>query len=124
MFQIKEVVIEEEKLILTNFLNEYDLDYELDIDYSILVYFENDLIATASLANNVMKCFLVSRDFVGQNITVLMFSHLVNILSQKGINHYFVFTTPNNKKVFTSLNMKVLVTTNKWEMMLKNQELV
>ena len=111
MFQIKEVVLEEEQVILTAFLNKYDLDYELDIDYSILVYYQEDLIATASLANNVMKCFLVARDFIGQNITGIMFSHLVNVLSQKGINHYFVFTTPNNKDVFKSLNMKVLVTT-------------
>lgn len=111
MFQIREVVLEEEKVILTTFLNKYDLDYELDIDYSILLYYKEDLIATASLANNVMKCFLVIRDFVGQNITGLMFSHLVNILSQKGISHYFVFTTPNNKEVFKSLHMKVLVTT-------------
>jgi len=111
MFKIKEVVLDEEKEILTTFLNKYDLDYELDIDYSILVYYQENLIATASLANNVMKCFLVARDFVGQNITGLMFSHLVNILNQKNIYHYFVFTTPNNKLVFKSLNMKVLVTT-------------
>lgn len=111
MFNIKEVVLDEEKNILTTFLNGHDLDYELDIDYSILVYYQEELIATASLSNNVMKCILVTRDFIGQNITGLMFSHLVNVLSQKGINHYFVFTTPNNKKVFKSLNMKVLVTT-------------
>ena len=67
--------------------------------------------ATASLSNNVMKCFLVATDFIGQNVTGLMFSHLVNVLNQKGISHYFVFTTPNNEKVFKSLNMKVLVTT-------------
>lgn len=111
MFEIKEVVLDEEKVILTTFLKKYDLDYELDIDYSILVYYQDSLIATASLANNVMKCFLVARDFIGQNVTGVMFSHLVNVLNQKGISHYFVFTTPNNKKVFKSLNMKVLVTT-------------
>lgn len=111
MFHIKEVVLEEEKLILTNFLNEYDLDYDLDIDYSILVYYQEELIATASLSNNVMKCFLVATNFIGQNITGLMFSHLVNVLMQKGISHYFVFTTPNNEEIFKSLNMKVLVTT-------------
>lgn len=111
MFHIKEVILEEEKLVLTDFLNKYDLDYELDIDYSILVYYEEKLIATASLANNVMKCFLVATDFIGQNVTGLMFSHLVNVLMQKGISHYFVFTTPSNEKVFNSLNMKSLVKT-------------
>lgn len=111
MFHIKEVILEEEKLIVTNFLNEYDLDYELDIDYSILVYYHEKLIATSSLSNNVMKCFLVATDFIGQNVTNLMFSHLVNVLMQKGISHYFVFTTPRNETVFKSFNMKVLVKT-------------
>ena len=83
--------VQEEILILSNFLNEYDLDYELDIDYSILVYYQEKLIATASLSNNVMKCFLVATDFIGQNVTGLMFSHLVNVLMQKGINHYIPF---------------------------------
>lgn len=111
MFQIKEVILDEEKQVLTDFLKKYDLDYELDIDYSILVYYQEDLIATASLANNVMKCFLVDREFIGQNVTGLMFSHLVHVLAQKGINHYFVFTRPSNEQIFKSLNMKVLVTT-------------
>ena len=40
MFQIKEVVLEEEKVILTTFLNKYDLDYKIDIDYAILLYYK------------------------------------------------------------------------------------
>jgi [citrate (pro-3S)-lyase] ligase len=111
MFKIKEVILEEEKLLLIGFLHQYGLDYEYDINYSILIYDEDKLIATASLANNVMKCFLVANEYKSNNITSLMFEHLVNELHQQGINHYFVFTTPDNEKVFTSLNMKKIVTT-------------
>jgi len=111
MFTIKEVILEEEKNTLVSFLKNHNLDYEIDINYSILVYDNDILIATSSLANNVMKCFLVIDEYKSQNITTLMFSHLANYLQKNQIYHYFVFTTPNNEKIFTSLNMKKIVET-------------
>lgn len=111
MFDIKEVVIEEERQFLIDFLKKYGLDYEYDIDYSIIVYDRSKPIGTASIANNVLKCFLVIPDYQNKNITTVMFNHLVNVLSQKGIHHYFVYTKPSNEKVFTSLSMKKIVET-------------
>ena len=111
MFDIKEVLLEEEKNTLVSFLKQSNLEYEFDIDYSILVYDNNELIATSSLSNNVMKCFLVHEDYKNQNITTLMYHHLVNELKTRQIYNYFVFTSPENEKVFTSLNMKKIVET-------------
>ncbi len=111
MFDIKEVVLEEERELLIAFLEAHDLEYEYDITYSILVYDEEKLIATASLANNIMKCFLVIKEYTNQNLTNLMFSHLVSYLAHKNIYHYFVYTTPDNEAIFTSLNMKTIVMT-------------
>ena len=71
MFKIKEVILDNERELLISFLEEYDFEYEYDITYSILVYDEEKLVATASLANNVMKCFLVIKEYVNQNITNL-----------------------------------------------------
>jgi [citrate (pro-3S)-lyase] ligase len=87
------------------------LDYEFDINYSILVYDKETLIATASIANNVMKCFLVKEEYKNQNITNMMFHHLVNVLKDKNVYNFFVFTSPENEKIFTSLNMKKIVET-------------
>ncbi len=111
MFTIKEVVLESEKEMVISFLHQHNLDYEFDITYSILVYDKDDIVATASLANNVMKCFLVAPSYQQQNITNLMFEHLVHILHENDIDHYFVFTLPQNESVFTSLHMKRVVLT-------------
>ena len=111
MFQIKEVVLEEERDLLISFLEKHDFEYEYDITYSILVYDNDLLVATSSVANNVMKCFLVIKEYKNQNITNLMFSHLVNYLNQKNVFHYFVYTIPRNEQIFTSLNMKTVVMT-------------
>ncbi|AIO18763.1 [Citrate [pro-3S]-lyase] ligase [Candidatus Izimaplasma bacterium HR1] len=111
MFKIKEVLLEEEKNKLISFLHKNNLEYEFDIDYSILVYDGDELVATSSIANNVMKCFLVRNDYKNKNITTLMFHHLENILKTRGMYNFFVYTSPNNEKVFTSLNMKKIVET-------------
>ena len=111
MFTIKDVVLEEERNILIQFLHQHNLDYEFDITYSILVYEDDQLVATASLANNIMKCFLVAPNYQQQNITNMMFHHLVHVLAEQGVDHYFVFTLPQNETVFTSLHMKRIVQT-------------
>ena len=111
MFKIKEVLLDEEKTVQIDFLKKHNLDYEFDIDYSILIYDLDKLIATASLANNVMKCFLVDDSYKNQQITNIMFKHLIDILHEKSIFHFFVFTKPENEKIFLSLNMKKIVET-------------
>ena len=45
MLQIKEVLLDEEQQILISFLSQHNLEYEYDIDYSILVYDEELLVA-------------------------------------------------------------------------------
>ncbi len=111
MFVIKEVLIEAEKQELIAFLHRHNMEYEHDITYSIFVYDVDRVIATASLANNVMKCFLVIDDYKQQNVTNIMFHHLVNVLAEHGVDHYFVYTLPRNEAVFTSLNMTKIVET-------------
>lgn len=111
MFTIRDVVIEEEKEILVSLLRKYGLDYEFDITYSVLVYDGETLVATGSLAHNIMKCFLVIPKYQQQNITNILFHHMVHTLQEDGIDHYFVYTSPNNESIFTSLHMTKIVET-------------
>jgi [citrate (pro-3S)-lyase] ligase len=108
---IKEVILENERNEQIEFLHSYHLDYEWDIDYAILLYDKDEVVGTASLSNNVMKCFLVREDYKNMNLTNKMFHHLEEILNEKGINHFFVFTSPENEKIFISLNMHKIVET-------------
>lgn len=113
MYQIKEVILPEERDLQISFLNSLNLHYEVDITYSILVYDGELLIGTASLADNIMKCFGVSLSHTGQNITGLMFKHLVDKLREKKIYHYFVFTSPENEEIFKSFHMhRIILTMN------------
>lgn len=111
MLQIKEVLLEEEQALLISFLSQHNLEYEYDIDYSILVYDDDVLVATGSIASDIMKCFLVIKEYQGKNITTLMFKHLVDELYARNIHHFFVFTLPCNEDIFLYLNMKRIVKT-------------
>ena len=111
MFTIRDVVLEEEKTQMISLLRKHGLDYEHDITYSVLVYDGDRLVATGSLANNIMKCFLVIPDYQQQNITNILFHHMVHKLEEDGIDHYFVYTIPQNEEIFTSLHMTKIVET-------------
>ncbi len=111
MYQIKEVLLPSEQEAIKQFLESANLEYENDIDYSIAMYDNEKVIGTASLSNNVMKCFLVDKNYSGQNLSGQLFNHLVNVLQQRGRSHFFVFTTPSNQKIFQSFNMHKIVET-------------
>lgn len=111
MIQIKEVLLEEEYQLRNQFLKEHHMSCDTDVTYSILAYDNQTLIGTASLAHNVMKCFLVKKSHQHKDVTSKMFHHLVKILEAKDIYHYFVFTPNDNQKVFENLHMQTIVKT-------------
>lgn len=108
---ILEVLLEEERQEQIEFLNRHHLEYEWDIEYAVIIRDHNEIIATASVARNVMKCFLVKEEYKNQGLTNKLFYHLEQHLHEQNIYHYFVFTSPENEKIFTSLNMKRIVKT-------------
>jgi len=80
MLRFKEVLLDQERDIQIALLSRHNLDYEYDIDYAILVYDEEKLVGTASLARNVMKCILVVEDAQGMQIMTKMYEHLLEVL--------------------------------------------
>lgn len=111
MLKFEEVLLDKEKTTQIALLERYNLEYEYDIDYAVLVYDENQLIGTASLARNVMKCFLVVEEAQGMQVMTKMYEHLLEVLEEREIDHYFVYTMPQNEDVFEQLGMHVLVRT-------------
>lgn len=111
MLKFEEVLLDKEKTTQIALLERYNLEYEYDIDYAVLVYDENQLIGTASLARNVMKCFLVVEEAQGMQVMTKMYEHLLEVLEEREIDHYFVYTMPQNEDIFEQLGMHVLVRT-------------
>lgn len=103
---------EEEKERVHNFLEEFDLKLDNDVDYTLIIEQSGEIKATCSKAKNIFKCFAVSKDLQGENITSKLISALIDKSFEEGIYHNFIFTKPDKEKIFSSLNFKLLYKTN------------
>lgn len=100
---------ENQKQEVYKFLEGFGLILDSDVDYTVILRdSSNNIKATCSKAKNIFKCFAISDDLRGENVTSSLISHLVDKLFEEGIFHSFIFTKPDKVKIFTSLNFKLL----------------
>ncbi|NMM62178.1 [citrate (pro-3S)-lyase] ligase [Clostridium sp. P21] len=100
---------EEEKNEVYEFLESFGLILDKDVDYTVVFRDGNNVIkATCSKAKNIFKCFAISEDIRGENITSSLISNLIDKLFEEGIYHSFLFTKPDKVKIFTSLNFNLI----------------
>lgn len=109
--RIHDVVLNEEREAIKNFLKTFDLTYEEDIDDTIMVTENGRIIATASTSHNIIKCIAIASDYQGQNMTSLLMTEIIKRLANKGINHYFVYTLDEQVPLFKSLGLRPIVQT-------------
>ena len=99
--------VEEIKKFLSIFGVEYDFP---DITYVIR---DNDeIIATGSASGNILKYFFAKCTYSGQGAIGIIYNSLLEYVIEKGYNSYFIFTTPNNKAIFSSLGLNEVYSTN------------
>lgn len=98
----------QEKEKLSNFLREYDIYLDDDIEESIGLFDGEQIVATCSLSGKVLKGFAVREDYRGKNLTSTLVSEMIRRLSLKGIYKSFIFTKPENKSIFESVGYRYL----------------
>ena len=106
-----------EKLHLTNieevkevksFLSKFQLDYDKDIDYTVVIRSSNKIIATCSKAKDILKGFAIDNKLQGEGITNLLITTIQDRLFQEGFFHSFIFTKPIYETTFKSFGYKVI----------------
>lgn len=87
------------------FLEHFGLSLDDDVDYTIILRDRNgELKASCSKARNIFKCFAVSEDLRGENITSSLVSTLMDKSYEENIYHNLIYTKLCNAKKFASLN--------------------
>ena len=89
--------------LVNSFLFENGLRLEENIDYTYALVDKDEIVATGSLEKNVIKCVAVAEKYQGIGITNKIISHLLSEAHNRGLNHLFVFTKPNNVEIFLDL---------------------
>ena len=90
---------------LVEFLKEQGLDYDENISYSIVLREDGKIIATGSCHQNILKCIAVAKECQGRNLLAPVLSNLTAHFFETGITHFFGFTKPKNKVIFTKMGL-------------------
>lgn len=97
------VSTEYEKNRVIRFLNKFFLRYDKNIDFTLYLEDNDEIIATGSKAKNVIKCFAVDDKYKNQGLSNVILTQLRNKIFELGYKNSFVFTKPENYNIFTSL---------------------
>lgn len=89
---------------LKRFLRSAGLDYDENIEFTVNLLQDDEIIATGSLDRNVLKCIAVSPAHQGENLTATLLSQLKQEAFRRGHEHLFLYTKPQNLEMFGNLD--------------------
>lgn len=95
---------------ITEYLDEHGVSYD-NPEKTYVIRDKGKIIATGSVDGNILKYFFTTEEYKGQGTMAIIFNALLNYLIEKGIDSFFVFTTPNNINIFKSLGLKEVYST-------------
>ena len=86
-----------------HFLSGFNLSFDAAVDYTVALYHEDNIVATGSLAGEVLRNFAVDESMQGAGLTATVISELMREAAQRGVFHYFIFTRPTKSHLFAAL---------------------
>lgn len=89
---------------LKRFLRTNELEYDENIEFTVNILQDDEIIATGSLDKNVLKCIAVSPAHQGENLTATLLSQLSQEAFRRGQEHLFLYTKPKNIEMFSNLD--------------------
>lgn len=97
---------------LSSFLTEYDLHYDEQIEATVnLMDLDGNIAATGSLHDNVLKCIAVSKNYQGYGLSTRIVTQVCNLAVERGKTHLFLFTKPENKRMFLDMGFYPILET-------------
>lgn len=90
-----------------NFMKtEFDMGFDDDTEYTLILEEENKIRATASFSGNVIKQVAIDEKYRGQGYVSLIMQKIIDKMIDLDLMHIFVFTKPVNLILFKSLGFK------------------
>lgn len=93
---------------IKQFLEKQNLKFDKDISYTVNLKDENKIVATGSFSGKVLKCIAVDPEYKGMGLSNRIVTHLVQEQYHRGNTHLFLYTKPENKKMFTELGFHTI----------------
>ena len=86
-----------------HFLSQAGLEADEQVESTVLIWDDGDLIAAASRQGNLLKCIAVDDTRQGEGLTATLLTQLRQDAFRHGHSHLFLYTKPKNKYLFSSL---------------------
>lgn len=106
-YQIRRIFDNSQKnKVWLDLLTRYDLKPEKTLDYTIGLYDGEQLIATGSLYQNIIKCIAIDETYQGGAVFNSLISHLINEIYSRGYVSIYVYTKYELLTAFEFLGFK------------------
>ena len=96
-----------------DFLKQSDLEPDDSVNQILLLWDNDNIIATGSRDGNLLKCIAVDKTRQGEGLTATIITELRKEAFSEGINHLFLYTKPQNKVMFSDLFFYPIAETDK-----------
>ncbi len=104
---------ENQKNKLIQFLKKFDLNYENNLDYSVIIRDDKDnIIGSCSKSKNIIKCLAVNYEYRGYNLSASLVNSIIDKIFNDGYSHFFAFTEDKNIEIFQSLGFSKVFSAN------------
>lgn len=111
--EIKTAMLKQEKNQVSNFLEKFDLRYDNEVDTTIYIEDNNQIIGTVSKSNHIIKCLAVDPSYQSENLASKLVTKIIELLQSENIFYYQVFTKPIYENLFKSMGFQLLAKTEK-----------
>lgn len=82
------------------------------VEYTVGIFDGEELIASGSFEKNIIKCIAVKKTHRSENLLPQLMTQLMRELRERKWQHFFVYTKPDNREIFSSLGFIEVIATN------------
>ena len=86
-----------------SFLSRAGLEADQQVEATVLIWDEGEIVATGSRMGNLLKCIAVDQFRQGEGLTATLLTQLRQDAFAAGHSHLFLYTKPKNEFMFSSL---------------------
>lgn len=112
----------EEKAKVIEFLNRFDLTFSGNIDYTMGLFADGELVGTGSLGGRVMRNIAIDEGFQKKGLTHRIIRNLMGESYRRGITGNQIFTKPKNVPVFEHMGFKCVAVAEPYAALLEHGE--
>lgn len=90
------------------FLERQGLDFDNSLEYTVVLKSFGQVVATGSFTDNILKCIAVDEIYRGYGLSNIIISDLLSEEYRRGNMKLFVYTKPENEKLFEDFGFYTL----------------